>query len=277
MATTGHQGQITTILSVGREFWWPGMTTFVRNYVKGCIVCQATRNQPRKPSIPTQPIAAEFTLPFQAVTMDFITDLPESDGYDSIAVFVDHNSTKAAIMVPCHKTITAEQTTDIYLKCVFRRFGLPQVNISDRGPQFNANFICELCKKLGIKQRFSTAYHPQTDGETKRVNQELEQYLRAFCNFRQNNWAKYLIFAEFAHNSAQHSSTGQTPFYLLMGYHPHWFPSLGHESSAPAVEQRLEELDKACADAEASHAIAAELMRSYGQGKLPSFQKGQRV
>lgn len=84
--------------------------------------------------------------------MDFITDLPKSDGYDSIAVFVDHNSTKVAIMVPCHKTITAKQTADIYLKCVFRRFGLPQVNISDRGPQFNANFMCKLCKKLGIKQ-----------------------------------------------------------------------------------------------------------------------------
>lgn len=128
------------------------MTTFVQNYVKGCIVCQATKNQPWKPPIPTQPIAVEFTLPFQTVTMDFITDLPKSDGYDSIAVFVDHNSTKAAIMVPCHKTITAEQTADIYLEYVFRRFGLPQVNISDRGPQFNANFMRELYKKLGIKQ-----------------------------------------------------------------------------------------------------------------------------
>lgn len=131
MTTTGHQGQIATILSVGREFWWPGMTAFVQNYVNGCIVCQATKNQPRKLPILTQPIAAEFTLPFQAVIMDFITDLPKSDGYDSIAVFVDHNSTKAAIMVPCQKTITAEQTADIYLKCVFHCFGLPQVNISD--------------------------------------------------------------------------------------------------------------------------------------------------
>lgn len=131
MATTGHRGQIATVLSVGREFWWPGMTTFVRNYVKGCIVCQATKNQPRKLPIPTQSIVVEFTLPFQAVTMDFITELSKSDGYDSIAVFVDHNLTKAAIMVPCHKTITAEQTTDIYLQCVFWRFGLPQVNISN--------------------------------------------------------------------------------------------------------------------------------------------------
>lgn len=168
--------------------------------------------------------------------MDFITDLPKSEGYDSIAVFVDHNSTKAAIMVPCHKTITAKQTADLYLQHVFCHFRLSQTNISDRGTQFNANFMRELCKKLGIKQCFSTAYHPQTDGETEHVNQELEQYLRAFCNYRQNNWAKFLLFAEFAHNSAQHSATGQTPFYLLMGFHPRWFPSLGKESSVPAVE-----------------------------------------
>lgn len=92
----------------------------------------------------------------------------------------------------------------------------------------------ELCRKLGIKQHFSAAYHPQTDGETKQVNQELEQYLQAFCNFRKNNWAKYLLFVEFAHNSAQHSSTGQTPFHLLMSYHPRWFALLGSKSSVLA-------------------------------------------
>lgn len=277
LPAAGHRGQVTTALSVSKEFWWPGITRFVRNYVRGCATCQTTKIQTRRPPIPMMPIAAEHKLPFQTVTMDFIVDLPLSDGYDSIAVFTDHDSSKAAVMVPCHKTITAEQTAELYLHHVFRHFGLPQIGISDRGSQFNSNFMRELCRLLGVKQRFSTAYHPQTDGSTERVNQELEQYLRAYCNYRQNNWARYLLFAEFAHNSAQHSATNQAPFYLLMGYHPRWFPSIHDQSPVPSVQARLVELRKARADAESAHEVAANLMREHHQGTFPTWKKGDLV
>lgn len=159
------------------------MTRFIRNYVKGCTMCQATKNQTHRDPIPTIPIPAESTLPFHTVTMDFITELPESDGFDAIAVFYDHDSTKAAVIVPCNTTITAEKTADLYFQHVFRHFGLPSVAISDRGTQYNSTFLRELYRKLQVAQRFSTAYHPQTDGRTERVNQELEQFLRAFCNY----------------------------------------------------------------------------------------------
>lgn len=180
-------------------------------------------------------------------------------------------------MVPCHKTITAEQTAELYLHHVFRHFGLPQIGISDRGSQFNSNFMRELCRLLSVKQRFSTTYHPQTDGSTERVNQELEQYLRAYCNYRQNNWARYLLFAEFAHNSAQHSATNQSPFYLLMGYHPRWFPSIHDQSPVPSVQARLVELRKARADAESAQEVAANLMREHHQGTFPTWKKGDLV
>lgn len=271
----GHRGEAATILSLSRDYWWPKITQFVRNYVKGCTTCQSTKIQTRRPSVPSIPIEAESTLPFHTVTMDLITDLPESHGYNSIAVFVDHDSSKAAIMTPCKTSITAEEAADLYIHQVFRHFGLANVTIQDRGTQFNAHFARELYKKLGIQQRFSTAYHPQTDGGTERVNQELEQYLRAYCNFRQNNWSKYLIFAEFAHNSAVHGTTSKAPFYLLMGYHPRWYPDIHDKTTHPSVERRLEELRNAREDAKSAHALAANLMRN--EAELPKFKEGDKV
>ncbi len=103
---------------------------------------------------------------------------------------------------------------------VWRRTGLPQQIISDRGPQFAAKLIQEFWKKLGVKSSLSTAFHPQTDGQTERVNQELEQYLRIFCNFQQDNWAELIPFMEFAHNTRSHSATGKSPFMIWYGYHP---------------------------------------------------------
>ena len=108
--------------------------------------------------------------------MDFITDLPVSQGFDSLFVVVDRLS-KATIIAPCNKTITAEETAKLYMNHVWRRTGLPQQVISDRGPQFVSQVMQEVWSKLGVKSTMSTAFHPQTDGEAEHVNQELEQYL----------------------------------------------------------------------------------------------------
>ena len=113
--------------------------------------------------------------------MDFITGLPESQGYDAIYAIVDHALTKAAVLIPCTKEIDALGTAELLFKHVFKRFGLPQQIISDRGPQFASKVFQELCKHLGIKSKMSTAYHPQTDGQTERFNQDIEVYLRIYC------------------------------------------------------------------------------------------------
>ena len=99
--------------------------------------------------------------------MDLITDLPLSDGFDSILVVVDHGLTKGVILLPCNKTITAEQVANLLLENLYKRFGLPDEIISDRGPQFAAHAFCELLKLLNVTSKLSTAYHPQTDGATE--------------------------------------------------------------------------------------------------------------
>jgi hypothetical protein len=126
---------------------------------------------------------------------------------------------------------------------VFRLHGLPKDIVSDRGPVFNSKFWREFTAGLGIKCNFSTAFHPQTDGQTERVNQTLEQYLRMFCSYEQNNWADLLAAAEFTYNNTDQSSTGYSPFYATTGYHPlHPSSIINLETQAPTVNERLEQL-----------------------------------
>src|SRR5713101_5761899 len=130
--------------------------------------------------------------PHSHMSLDFITELPSSKGYDAILVVVAHDVTKATVIIPCKTMITADQTTALYLNHVWKCFGLPCKIISNQGMQFTAHFTQSLCCLLNINQNLSTAYHPQTDGQTECLNQELEQLLRAFCNMCQSNWASLL-------------------------------------------------------------------------------------
>ena len=109
--------------------------------------------------------------------MDFITDLPISNGFDSIFIMVDQGLSKGVILMPCNKTITTKETAKQYIDNVFIQYGLPDVMISDRGPQFTLNIFNGIMNALGINHRMSTAFHPQTDGQTECYNQELEAYL----------------------------------------------------------------------------------------------------
>lgn len=218
---TGHPGRYKTLELVQQTFWWPGINSFIRNYVDGCAVCQHTRILTHRPKIPGQPIThAHNLLPFEVVSMDFIGELPNSNGRNAIFVVVDQGCTKTTVFVSCTTKTLAEDTADLYLCHVWKRFGLPKRSISDRGPQFAVKVTQELCRKLGIQQNLSTAYHPQIDSETERVNQELEQYIRSFCNCRQNNWSDLLSTAKFAHNIRHHSAINQSPFNALMGFKP---------------------------------------------------------
>ena len=118
----------------------------------------------------------------------------------------------------------------------------------------------ETWKKLDVQQSLSTAFHPQTDGETERVNQEVEQYLRVFCIYQQDNWADLLPFAEFAHNIHAHSATGRSPFQIWYGLQPEFLPPINFASHIPSVEERLKTLNPLRADVSAALKIAAEVM-----------------
>jgi hypothetical protein len=153
--------------------------------------------------------------------MDFVTGLPKSDGFDTIWVVVDR-LTKARHLVPCHSTIDAEGLADLFLQHIFKLHGLPLTIVSDRGPQFAADFWGRLCSRLGIDRRLSTAFHPQTDGQTERVNAVMEQYLRMHVNYLQDDWVEWLPLAEFAANNHASEATGASPFFGMYGRDPRW-------------------------------------------------------
>ena len=187
-ALAGHPGITTTLQMVAKDYWWPDMKQFVQNYVKGCAVCQATKPNTVQPRAPLLPIAVvPKAIPFQTISLDLITDLPVSKGYDSILTIVDHDCSKAAIFLPCRKTIDVEGIAHLYVQHVFSHFGHPQHVISDRDPRFTAQFMRQMCALLGITQNISTAYHPQTDGQSECANQWVEQYLRIYGNSQQDN------------------------------------------------------------------------------------------
>jgi hypothetical protein len=213
-------------------------------------------------------------MPFKTVAIDFITKLPISQGYDSILTRTDHDCTKAVIFIPCNEEISGEETATLYAKQVFARFGLPSKIISDRNPRFASKFTCELCKLLGISQNISTAYHPRTDGQSERFNQWLKQYLQFWVNERQDDWALLLPTAEFTHNNWPSETTRESPFHILMGYHPRadWTDK---RSPIPQVMTCLEQFKEA-------RNKAQELMKRAQQSWVkhkdtPKYQVGDQV
>jgi len=142
--------------------------------------------------------------------------------------------------MPINMNITAQGVAKMLWDRVFKDVGIPQKVISDWGPQFVSRFIKELCSQLGVERNPLTAYHPQTDSQTKRVNQGLEQYLRLYCNYRQNDWAEWLSIAEFSYNNWIHSSTGRSPFLINSGHHPNIGQDIGKTTEDfPGTKQFL--------------------------------------
>jgi hypothetical protein len=224
-----------------------------------------------------KPIKSNATRPFEQVTVDFITHLPVSNGFDSVMVVVDHGLSKGVVYVPCTAKIDAIGTAQKFIDHVWKRFGLPSIIISDRGPQFASKVFQELCNAIKIKHRMSTAYHPQTDGETERVNQELETYLRIFCGTEPRNWSTYLPMAEFAHNNRAHEVSRMTPFQIIYGTEITGIPTAFPTIKAPAVEQRLTEITKIRHEALAAHELARQLVMRRNKGTYKPFKLGDSV
>jgi hypothetical protein len=175
--------------------------------------------------------------------MDLITDLPMSDRHDLILTIVDQGCSKAAKFIPCSKTINGQGVANEYLKHLIPWFGLPKRIISDQDPQFTSHFSRTLCKNLGVQQNMSTAFHPQTDGQTEWMNAWVEQYLHPWTSSQPHIWAKMLPIAKYAHNSWIHDGTQQTPHYLLMGHTPQINIQL-IEEHIPVVMDWIKELTK---------------------------------
>ncbi|KAJ1038221.1 hypothetical protein NDA10_006570 [Ustilago hordei] len=168
--------------------------------------------------------------PWGSISLDFIEGLPplkkyDSKTYDSILVIVNR-LTKFAILAPTHKTVTAKQTAVLLYGHMVRLFGYPDHMVSDRGRQFISGAWKAFAEQMGVKHSLSTAYHPQTDGQTERVNQVIEQYLRMYCNYEQNDWANLLDTAAFVYNNTVHNSIGVSPFFACYGWNPKAHPDI---------------------------------------------------
>ena len=261
----GHPGQSKTYELVSRNYTWPRIRKYVKDYVDSCHLCKRCKHSRHKPYGLLNPLPVP-TQPWSSVSLDFITQLPVSNKFTAILVVVDR-LTKMSHFIPTVNEIDAPQTAKLYLENIFKIHGLPRDIVSDRGSVFTSRFWTRLMELLNIKLNMSTAYHPQSDGQTERVNQVLEQYLRFYCDYQQDNWASLLPLAEFAYNNSSHSATKMSPFMANFGYHPVFSLSMPLSTTqVPAAESLVTNLKKA-------HNLLKENIKSATQSYEKYFNK----
>jgi len=193
----------------------PGVTKEVKQYVEGYDQCQRMKNRAEMLAGKLRPNQIP-ERPWQYISVNFITKLPMYKGHDSILVVYDRFSKMSHFVATTEKT-TAKGLARLFRDNVWKLHRLLESVILDRGPQFAAELTRELNKILRIETKLSMAYHPETNEQMERTNQELEQYLRIYVNHRQNNWAEWLATAEFAFNNKVHMATKSSPFQINYG------------------------------------------------------------
>lgn len=243
----GHMGIEKTTEHISRNYYFPNMRRAVERYIKNCDSCQRNKPARHQPYGKLQPLEAP-KKPWEWITIDFITQLPRSKdsatrkNYDSIMVIVDR-LTKYAHFLPVESTATAAQIAMVLLRVVTANHGMPRYITTDRDKLFISKLWKSWMDLLGVEHRLSTSYHPQTDGQTERTNQTIEQYLRHYLDYDQDNWVELLPVAQFAYNNAMSSTTGHTPFYANYGYHPQLaYEPQGRYEEAPTAKEHVDKL-----------------------------------
>lgn len=220
-AVGGHSGFPATYQRIKQLFTWTGLKTAVQKFVASCLTCQQAKpDRARYPGL-LQPLPIP-SMAWQSISMDFVEGLPSSRGKNCILVIVDRFS-KYAHFVPLSHPFTAFTMAKLFLQHVYRLHGLPTSIISDRDRVFTSQLWQELFRLPGVSLKMSTAYHPQTDGQTERVNQCMEMFLRCFVNACPHKWIDWIYLAEYWYNTTWHSSLGFSPFYVLYGHKPRPF------------------------------------------------------
>ena len=275
----GHFGRSKTLALVSREFWCPKMMKDVFEYVDSCHVCSRSKKSTAKKAGLLHPLETP-TRAWRQVTMDFITELPPSKGFTTLMVIVDR-FTKMVQLIPFFKLPTAEETAQAYIDHVFVHHGLPDKIVSDRGPQFASKFWQRFWNVLGVESALSTAFHPQTDGQTERLNQVIERYLRSYVSYSQDDWANLLPMAQFAINNTPTEATGESPFFAYIHDHPKFLPlSLPQSQLVPAAEEKakfvLQSQEAIIKNLEESRTRMKE-SADRKRREAPSFSEGDEV
>ena len=205
----GHPGQAKTYQLVRWDFNWPNLREFMSDYVRSCTICGRNKARCHKPygllkQLPIPP------RPWESISMDFIEQLPPSGGYMDILVVVDW-LTKQVLFIPTVRSLNATMLAELFIKHVFSKHGIPSHVTSDWGTEFVSKFFRSLANALEMRLHFTSGYHPEADGQTKRTNQTLEQFLRIYCNYQQLDWLWLLPLAKFVYNNTPSSTTGVSP------------------------------------------------------------------
>uniref|UniRef100_A0A3Q3A7R1 Gypsy retrotransposon integrase-like protein 1 n=1 Tax=Kryptolebias marmoratus TaxID=37003 RepID=A0A3Q3A7R1_KRYMA len=220
-----------------RYFWWPSLAADVKEFVSACSTCARFKGGNQPPAGLLQPLPIP-SRPWSHIAIDFVTGLPPSQGHTVIFTIVDRFS-KSAHFIPLPKLPTAFETAEIITHHVFRLHGIPVDIVSDRGPQFTSQVWRSFCRGLGTGVSLTSGYHPQSNGQSERCNQELEAALRVLASDNPSTWSKKLVWIEYAHNTHVSSATGLSPFEAALGYNPPLFPSFESDIAVPSVQAHL--------------------------------------
>ena len=237
----GHPGQQRMLKLLKRNYWWPGLKEDVKRYVQGCFKCQQNKVLHQRKAGKLHPLKIPQG-PWQEISIDIIGPLPTSNGMDAIVIIVDRFM-KMIRLKATTTNVSSEGIAKIYRDDIWKLHGIPRKILSDRGPQFASKFMEEFTRALGTKRQLSTAYHPQTDGQMERINQEIGTFLRHYVNYQQDDWTNWLAAAEFQYNNKRHAATGKTPFELNFGRYP-WKGDLMVKTDIPQVEDFLSGLQR---------------------------------
>jgi hypothetical protein len=281
--TGGHYGTQQTIAAVRRKYFWKGASRDAEQYVRTCDACQRNSYRRHKPYGQLHPLPVA-TEPHKYLAMDFITGLPPAETKDkrvvnAVLVIVD----RCTKMVELHAVdweTNAEELYEIFIARLLN-YGPPRSIVTDRDSRVNSKFWSTICFKLNIQRNMSTAFHPQSDGQTERVNQELERYLRCYVSYHMDNWPHLLQIFESAHNNTPRGPAKVSPRYLLDGTKPEWYvrDDRPQEGEAPSATERIENLQYLRQEAAQALLELQETQARYHNRKhLPrTFKVGEEV
>ncbi|CAH9076112.1 unnamed protein product [Cuscuta epithymum] len=280
-----HPGVTKMYSDLKQSFWWKGMKKDVAKFVQSCLTCQQIKVEHQRPGGELQPIQIP-EWKWEDISMDFIVGLPKTTGgFDGIWVIVDR-LTKSAHFIPIAVTMNVEKLAWLYVREIVRLHGVPKTIISDRDSKFTSHFWECVQRSLGTRLKYSTAFHPQTDGQTERVNRVLEDMLRACAIDFQGSWVKYLSLAEFAYNNSYQATIGKAPYEALYGRRCRspitWFESGEKRVMEEQLEGRteiIEETSEAIKTIRQRIEAAQCRQKSYADTKRRplEFQEGDRV
>ncbi|MBW0479424.1 hypothetical protein O181_019139 [Austropuccinia psidii MF-1] len=272
----GRPGPEKTLKLIKRDFSWAGMNQIINDYVSPCQQCSRNKRIHHKKFLLLKPLQIP-SGPLNSLSKDFITQLPLSRNFDSILVVV-YGFSKMAIFIPAYSTITALDLAQLFISHVFYKHGLSISIVSDRGSLFVSSFWTQLCQQLKISRDLSTAFYPETDGQTERVNQILEQYLWMYVSYHQDDWHTWLPLAEFAYNNAENSSTKQSPFFTIYGRNPS-FDSIHISQDSPAgkLSTKLQSVQQVFKEKFKSEIRRFKKYADKNRSVPPDLQPGEKV